>query len=103
RQVVRQVDVLDFVMAPQRAHALRTGGSDGRDQQAEVRAAASERIHQGYRGIDLPYRHRVQPQRAPRVRRAAVTRVAFMPSLEIGRLAEATPDQVVDRDRHQQV
>ena len=100
-QVVRQVDVI-YLVTPQRAHALGAGRRDRGDQQPQVGTAAPQCVHQRHRGVDLADRHRVQPQRAA-PRGVAIHRVALRPALEICRLAEAAPDQVVDRDRRQQV
>ncbi len=101
-QVVGQVDMLDLVL-PQRAHALGPGRRDGGDQQAQVGMGATQRLHQRQRGIHLAHRHRVHPQRARMHRIVVADSVALRPALQVGRLAEAAPDQVIDRDGSNQV
>ncbi len=101
RQVIGQVDVLD-ALAPERLHARRAGRRDRGDEQAQVGPALEQRVDQRHRGIHFADGHRMQPQHALRARWAEA-RIALAPALEVGRLAEAAPDQVVDRDGREHV
>ncbi len=101
RHVVRQVDVVHRV-APQRANPLRSGGGDGGDDPADVRALPAQRIHHRRGGVDLAHRDRVQPHAGP-APAFRIRRIAFVPALEVFAHAEAAPYQVIDGDGQQQV
>jgi hypothetical protein len=96
-QVVGQVHVQHRI-APQGAHAGRTGWRGGGHQQRPLRVRGAQRVDQRDRGVDFAHRDRVQPQ-AVGDRFAAVEREALAPAVEILALAQAAPDQVVQRKR----
>ena len=100
-QVIGQVDVVD-PLAPQRTHPVRAGRGDGGDHPADVRPLLEQRVHQWRGRIDLAHGHRVQPH-AGAAALGAVAGVAFVPAPEILAHPETTRDQVVQRQRREQV
>ena len=97
-QLVRHGDVVP-ALAPARAHAFGTGRRDGGDQQRPVRISRQQAVHQGPRRQHFAHRHRMHPDRALGQALVAEPGVALVPAVQVFALAQAAPDQVVERDR----
>ena len=100
-QVVGRIHV-QHALAPQRLDALRSGRRDGGDEHAQAAMPLQQRVDHRCGRVDFAHRHRMQPD-IDRAAGRAVAAVAFVPALEVFRIAETAPDQVVDGDRRQYV